>query len=154
MFEKLNKQLYENNEENMFVTSWMGILEIDTGKFTFVNVGHTPPILKINENYTWLKSKPCFVLGGIEDIKYSQNEIFLAPGNRILLYTDGITETINNVDETFGKEHLIESLIEEDNLEIFEILNSIKNKINSFVGDLDQFDDITILILEYKKMKL
>jgi len=149
VFTNVNNQLCERNEQNMFVTAWMGVLEIDTGKFTFVNAGHNAPILKEGENYSWLKSKPGFVLGGIEDMKYSQNVINLNPNSRIFLYTDGITEAINKDEEAFGEERLFDVLAKEGNAEISEVLDSIKNKVDIFVGDLDQFDDITMLILEY-----
>ncbi len=151
VFINVNNQLCEGNEQNMFVTAWMGVLEISTGKFTFVNAGHNAPILKAKDDYSWLKSKPGFVLGGMEDIKYSQNEIFLKPGDRIFLYTDGITEAINKDEEAFGEERLFKAINKKGSSEISNVLDSVKNKIDIFVGDLDQFDDITMLILEYKK---
>ena len=151
VFDNTNNQLCEDNDQNMFVTAWMGVLEIDTGKFTFVNAGHNPPILKNNEKSAWLKSSPRFVLGGIKNIKYFQNEITLNPGDRLLLYTDGVTEAINNKEEFFGEKRLIEILDKKGDSQIKEVLDSIKNDIDLFVGDLDQFDDITMLILEYKK---
>ena len=151
VFINVNNQLCEGNNENMFVTAWMGVLEISTGKFTFVNAGHDAPILKKESDYTWLKSKPGFVLGGMKDIQYSQNEIFLKPTDKIFLYTDGVTEAINKDEEQFGEKRLFEIIQKEGNHEISKVLNSVKNDVEIFVGDLDQFDDITMLILEYKK---
>lgn len=116
----------------MFVTAWMGVLEIDTGKFTFVNAGHNPPILKDNEKSAWLKSSPGFVLGGIKDIKYLQNEITLKPGDRLLLYTDGVTEAINNKEEFFGEKRLIETFDRKGDSQIKEVLDSIKDYIDLF----------------------
>lgn len=150
VFINVNNQLCEGNDQNMFVTAWMAVLEISTGKLTFVNAGHNAPILKEEKDYRWLKSKPGFVLGGMEDIQYSQNEIFLNPRDRIFLYTDGVTEAINKEEEQFGEERLFEVLNKKGNSEISNVLDSIKNNIDIFVGDLDQFDDITMLILEYK----
>ncbi|WP_054835607.1 SpoIIE family protein phosphatase [Methanobrevibacter arboriphilus] len=150
-FFNANNQLCEDNDQNMFVTAWMGVLEIDTGKFTFVNAGHNPPILKDNEKSVWLKSSPGFVLGGIKDIKYLQNKITLKPGDRLLLYTDGVTEAINNKEEFFGEKRLIETFDKKGDSQIKEVLDSIKDDIDLFAGDIDQFDDITMLILEYKK---
>ena len=151
VFINVNNQLCEGNDQNMFVTAWMGVLEISTGKFTFVNAGHDAPILKEENTYDWLKSKPGFVLGGMEDIKYSQNEICLKPKDRIFLYTDGITEAINKKEEQFGEERLFEIIKKKGDSEISKVLNTVKNNVDIFVGDLDQFDDITMLILEYKK---
>lgn len=151
MFENVNNQLSDNNKQNMFVTAWMGILEIDTGKFTFVNAGHNPPILKKDNNYSWLKSKPNFVLGGMENIIYNQKEIFLQPGDRLFLYTDGVTEAINKNEEAFGEGHLLNIINESGDFDIYKVLDSVKSEINHFVGDSEQFDDITMVILEYKK---
>jgi len=149
VFINVNNQLCEGNDENMFVTAWMGVLEISTGKFTFVNAGHNPPILKEKNEQIWLKSKPGFVLGGMEDIKYSQNEITLNPETRIFLYTDGVTEAINDNEEAFGEERLFDYINKEES-EIDQVLKSVKNKVDEFAGNKDQFDDITMLILEYK----
>jgi len=149
VFMNVNNQLCEGNKENMFVTAWMGVLEISTGKFTFVNAGHNAPILKEENEQRWIKSKPGFVLGGMEDIKYSQNEITLKAQTRIFLYTDGITEAINDDEEAFGEERLFDHINKEES-EIEYVLNSVKNKVDVFVGNMDQFDDITMLILEYK----
>ena len=151
VFINTNNQLCEGNDLNMFVTAWMGVLELSTGKLTFVNAGHNAPILKEGNKYSWLKSKPNFVLGGMENIQYSQNEIFLKPKDRIFLYTDGVTEAINKEEQQFGEERLFDIINKKGNHEISKVLNSVKNEVDVFVGDLDQFDDITMLILEYKK---
>ncbi|MCK9150619.1 SpoIIE family protein phosphatase [Methanobacterium alcaliphilum] len=152
VFNTVNNQLYEGNDENMFVTAWMGILDIETGKFTYINAGHNPPLLKtgINE-YKWLKSKPGFVLAGMENIKYTQNEITINSGDRVFLYTDGITEAINCDDELFGESRLLKVLSSEKDQSLKEILNYVKKEIDIFVEGRKQFDDITMLIMEYKK---
>ncbi|RBQ23656.1 hypothetical protein ALNOE001_07040 [Candidatus Methanobinarius endosymbioticus] len=103
IFKNVNKTMCQDNNQNMFVTTWMGILKIDTGKFTFVNAGHNPPILIKNNNHTFLKSKPNFVLGGMENTEYHQNEIFLKDEEKIFLYTDGITEAINKMTKLLEK---------------------------------------------------
>jgi len=151
VFANVNNQLCEGNDQNMFVTAWMGVLEISTGKLTFVNAGHNAPLLKEKDDYSWLKSEPGFVLGGMEDTQYSQNEIFLKPEDRIFLYTDGVTEAINKEEEQFGEERLFEIISKKGDFEISKVLNSVKNNVDVFVGDLNQFDDITMLILEYNR---
>lgn len=152
VFNIVNNQLNEGNEESMFVTTWMGILEISTGKLTYVNAGHNHPLIKKGENgYEWLKSKPGFVLAGMEDILYQEQELILKTGDRIYLYTDGITEAINPQDELFGDSNLQYIMNNTYNLSLSETLSFVKGKIDSFVEDREQFDDITMMILEYKK---
>ncbi|WP_431063785.1 SpoIIE family protein phosphatase [Methanobacterium sp.] len=152
VFATVNNQLCEGNDENMFVTAWMGILEIETGKFTYVNAGHNLPLLKhANKDYNWLKSKPGFVLAGMENIKYYQEEITLEQGDRIYLYTDGVTEAINCDDELFGDLRLLKIMNTKKDSSLKELLFYVQDKINIFVRDREQFDDITMLIMEYKK---
>lgn len=152
VFTTVNNQLYEGNDENMFVTAWMGILEIETGKFTYANAGHNPPLLKHgNKDYDWLKAKPELVLAGMENIKYSQNEITLETGDRVCLYTDGVNEAINCDDEIFGDSRLLQTVNNKKNLSLNEVLSYVKEEIDIFVKDREQFDDITMLIMEYKK---
>lgn len=151
VFTTVNNQLYEGNSESMFVTAWMGVLEISTGKFTYTNAGHNLPLIKhVDEDYDWLKSESGFVLAGIEDMEYHQNEITLKQGDRVYLYTDGVTEAMNVNDELFGDSRLLKIINSEKNLIITEILSNVKEKIDSFAGDVEQSDDITMLMLEYK----
>lgn len=149
IFKNVNNQLARDNSENMFVTAWMGILEIKTGKLTYVNAGHNPPLLKNSSRYNPLKSKPNFVLGPMSDIDYIQNDIRLKKGDKIFLYTDGITEAINVKKEFFGEKNLIKILNNSD-LPIRDLLVKIKEECDEFSKNLEQFDDITMLILEYK----
>ena len=129
----------------------MGILEISTGKFTYVNAGHNPPLLKrAGGQFEWLKSRPGFVLAGMEGIRYRENSLQLEPGDRLYLYTDGVTEATNAAQELFGEERLQQVLNDDPDLPVEELLPKIKNSIDVFVGDADQFDDITMLGLSYK----
>ncbi|MCZ3365280.1 MULTISPECIES: PP2C family protein-serine/threonine phosphatase [Methanobacterium] len=152
VFTAVNNQLCEGNDENMFVTAWMGILEIETGKFTYVNAGHNPPLLKhAGKNYVWLKSKPGFVLAGMEDINYHQNAIALEPGDRVYLYTDGVTEASNINDELFGDSRLLQIMNDKKDIGLKELVSYVKEKVDVFAGEREQFDDITMLVMEYKK---
>lgn len=151
VFKTVNNQLYEGNDENMFVTAWMGILEIKTGIFTYVNAGHNPPLLKHDgEDYNWLKSKPGFVLGGMENIQYNQNMITLNPGDRAYLYTDGVTEATNCDDELFGDSRLLKVINSKKDPELKNLLLYVQEKIDVFVNGREQFDDITMLVMKYK----
>ena len=150
VFTTVNNQLYEGNDENMFVTAWMGILEINTGRFTYVNAGHTSPLYKnANNDYNWLKSEPGFVLAGIENFRYYEHEINLKQGDRVYLFTDGVTEAINNNDELFGDSRLQETMNNKKDLSLEELSNYIKDQIDIFIGNQEQFDDITMLLMEY-----
>ncbi|MDR3223409.1 MAG: SpoIIE family protein phosphatase [Methanobrevibacter sp.] len=149
VFSRVNSILYENNNESMFVTVWFGILKISTGDISFVNAGHNFPYIKTNNGEVKaLKSSRGLVLGVMEGIKYSINKLKLEKGDKIFLYTDGITEAINTKEEFFGEEKLVNILRKyHDNK---EILKMVKKGVDEFTGDEEQFDDITMLIFEYK----
>lgn len=150
VFEVVNNILCENNDAGMFVTVFMGYLDIITGKFTYVNAGHNPPLLCDGEKFTWLQSKPGFVLAGLEDMFYKQYEIILKPGNELLLYTDGVTEAVNNENVLFGDPRLMETVNRLIDLPLKEFTVSIKREINKFAEGAEQSDDITTLTLRYK----
>ena len=151
VFTQTNEQLCEGNDAGLFVTAWMGVLEISTGKFVYVNAGHNPPLLKrAGGTFEWLKSRPGFVLAGMEGVRYRENTLQLEPGDRLYLYTDGVTEATNSHEELFGDERLQNALNEYMDLPVEQFLPKIKECIDAFVGDADQFDDITMLALDYQ----
>ncbi|MCL2051497.1 MAG: SpoIIE family protein phosphatase [Lachnospiraceae bacterium] len=152
VFGIVNRMLCENNDANMFVTAFLGYLDIPTGKFTFVNAGHNPPLLKRDgEPWGWLKAKAGFVLAGDEDTFYRQHEITLQPGDELFLYTDGVTEAANNENELFTDPRLLETANSNININLphNEFAVSIKHKIDEFADGAEQADDITILTLRY-----
>ena len=150
VFTQTNEQLCEGNDAGLFVTAWMGILEISTGKFTYVNAGHNPPLLRhADGSFEWLKSRPGFVLAGMEGLRYRENVMELAQGDTLYLYTDGVTEATNGAQELFGDDRLQNALNEQPDLPVDDLLHKIKNDIDSFVGEAEQFDDITMLGLKY-----
>lgn len=145
-FTKANNKLCENNEAGMFVTAWLGILDLNTGLLKYVNAGHNPPLIKRNGKYfEFLCSKPNFVLAGMENIKYKTNEIQFSPGDEIFLYTDGVTEANDTSYELFGDDRLLESLNENDCLTVEQLCKKVKSDVDRFVGNALQSDDITIL---------
>ena len=151
---KANEKLCENNESGMFVTAWMGILDISTGKLQFANAGHNPPLLKhSNGSFEYLKMRAGFVLAGMEGVRYRAAEIDLCPGDRIFLYTDGVTEATNLENKLYGEERLLEFMNHNSVLEATEILPALKANIDEFVGEAPQFDDITMLMFDYKPEK-
>ena len=152
VFTQTNEQLCEGNDAGLFVTAWMGVLEISTGKFVYVNAGHNPPLLRRNGGkFEWLKSRPGFVLAGMEGVRYRENEMELQPGDMLFLYTDGVTEATNANQELFGEDRLLEALNEQPRLPVSALLPKIKKSIDHFVGEAEQFDDITMLSLNYRK---
>jgi sigma-B regulation protein RsbU (phosphoserine phosphatase) len=150
VFETVNNILCENNEADMFVTAFLGYLDIPTGKFTYVNAGHNPPLLCANGRYGWLKSKVNFVLAGMEDTRYDQYEIALIPGDGIFLYTDGVTEAVNPREELYGESQLLDTVNGFLELSPREFIVRTKKEIEAFASGTEQADDITMLTLKYK----
>lgn len=150
VFEAVNNILCENNNADMFVTVFMGYLDITTGKFVFVNAGHNPPLLYSGGSFGWLKTKPDFVLAGMKDMFYRQHEITFHPGDELFLYTDGVTEAENHSLTLFGSERLIEMANNYLGMPIKEFVVSIKNEVDRFTKGAEQADDITMLTLRYK----
>ncbi|WP_295858344.1 PP2C family protein-serine/threonine phosphatase [uncultured Oscillibacter sp.] len=152
VFTHTNAQLCEGNDAGLFVTAWMAVLEISTGKLTYVNAGHNPPLLqRAGGSYEWLKSRPGFVLAGMEGMRYRENEMELNPGDRLFLYTDGVTEATDANKELYGDDRLQAALDRQGNVPVRQLLTGIKESIDAFVGDAEQFDDITMLGLEYRE---
>ena len=149
VFTSVNAQLCENNDAGMFVTAWMGVFEISTGKFTFVNAGHNPPLLrKADGDFEYLKSRAGFVLAGMPDIQYRQNELQLASGDILYLYTDGVTEATDAENKLYGEERLKNVLDSHKELSLDMLLTCVKEDIDAFAGETPQFDDITMLALK------
>lgn len=143
-----NNELCEGNDAEMFVTVWMGILEISTGKMICANAGHEfPAIRRLGGSYELFHDKHGFVLGGMEGMSYVGYELELHPGDDIFLYTDGVTEATNTENELFGEERLIKGLNDTGDSSSADILEDIKSDIDSFVGEASQFDDITMMSL-------
>ena len=154
IFTKANEQLCENNESGMFVTAWMGILDLTTGKVQFANAGHNPPLLKrADGSFEYLKTRAGFVLAGMEGIRYRISEITLAPGDRLFLYTDGVPEATNGENKLYGEDRLLAFMDVNAASDATTLLPALKANIDAFVGDALQFDDITMLMLDYKPKK-
>lgn len=150
VFEAVNDQLCENNEAGMFVTAFMGVLDVTDGSFTYVNAGHNPPLLSTGgAPYDWLKSKRGFVLAGMEHMKYSQQQITLFPGDSLLLYTDGVTEALNPREELYSEARL-KAFVNSGRLDgrtLEEQLHLLRQELAGFADGAQQADDITMLIL-------
>ena len=151
IFTKANEKLCENNESGMFVTAWMGILDLTTGKMQFANAGHNPPLIKrANGGFEYLKTRAGFVLAGMEGVRYRVGELTLCPGDRLFLYTDGVPEATNTDNKLYGEDRLLAFMNQNALTEATEFLPALKANIDEFVGEAPQFDDITMLMFDYK----
>jgi len=148
---KTNEAICSNNEAEMFVTVWIGILELSTGKMTCANAGHEYPVFKRPDgNFELYKDRHGFVVGGMEGVKYKEYEIQLSPGSKLFLYTDGVPEATDKDLEAFGTERMIGALNENLDAAPIEVLKGVRKAVDGFVKDAEQFDDLTMLCLEYK----
>ena len=156
VFTEVNNLLCESNSEEMFITAFEGVLDLATGEFNYVNAGHELPFIsKGGGDFEVHKIRPGFVLAGMEDMKYRSGTMFLEPGDKIFQYTDGVPEATDINNQLYGMERLGQILNKVKDGKPHEILPAIKADIDEFVGEADQFDDITMLCLEYKaKMEI
>ncbi|MBR4472938.1 MAG: SpoIIE family protein phosphatase [Oscillospiraceae bacterium] len=146
-----NETICRNNREEMFVTVWLGILEISTGRITAANAGHEYPVLMQPDRKCELyKGKHGFVIGGIEGAKYKEYELRLQPGGKLFLYTDGVAEATSAENELFGTARMLDALSGDPDADPERILTQVRRAVDDFVGDAEQFDDLTMLCLEYK----
>ncbi|MDO4740243.1 MAG: SpoIIE family protein phosphatase [Eubacteriales bacterium] len=146
-FTKANSRLCEGNEAGMFVTAWLGVLNLETGLLSYVNAGHNPPVIqRANGEYEYHKSRAGFVLAGMDGIRYRKQELELHPGDTIFLYTDGVTEAQDLSHELFGEDRLLLSLnTARANSSVEEICKTVRKDVDVFVREADQFDDMTML---------
>ena len=156
VFTEVNRLLCESNSEDLFITAFEGVLDLVTGEFNYVNAGHEMPfICKAGDNFKFHKIRAAFVLAGMEGMKYRAGSMTLEPGDKIFQYTDGVTEATNVNNELYGMDRLGTILNKVKEKTPHEILPAVKQDIDEFVGEAPQFDDITMLCLEYKaKMEI
>lgn len=154
VFATANKKLCENNDTGMFVTAWMGILDLKTGLLKFVNAGHNPPLIRqADGEFAYLKARSGMVLAGMDGVKYKTNELCLSPGDTIFLYTDGVTEATNDKNELYGEERLLSLANKNITKTPQQLIAAVKDDVDVFVGDAPQFDDITMLAVSVNYVK-
>ena len=147
-----NEQLCKNNDAMMFVTAFIGMLELNTGRFTYVNAGHNPSLIYRAEekSFSWLPVKRNFVLGGMEGVNYVAQQVTMQPGDRLFLYTDGVTEALDEKQELYGNERLLAALNQAGgSVPLRQMVAEVRSSLDSHVGQAEQFDDITMLALVY-----
>ncbi len=152
-FTVTNEKLCYNNVNEMFITAWMGMLDITTGEVIFVNAGHNPPIIKRGGAYAYLETKRNLVLAAMEGYVYRAEKLRLAPGDEIFLYTDGVTEAININEELYGEDRLLVYIESTDKgISSEELCEGVYRSVDEYAGEgVEQFDDITMLCLKYIK---
>lgn len=151
ILEAVNAQVCYRNPEEMFVTVWLGVLEISTGKLTAANAGHEYPAVKqAGGSFELLKDRHGLVIGAMEMTRYREYELRLEPGAKLFVYTDGLAEAANSRDELFGTERMIKVLQEAEEGTPGEILHAVHDAVQEYVGSAPQFDDLTMLCLSYK----
>ena len=147
---KVNDHISEKNPDNMFVTVWLGILEISTGKLNCCNAGHEyPAIKKAGGQFEILKDKHGLFIGAMAGVKYKEYEIQLEKGDMLFVYTDGVPEATNAALELFGTERMVDALNSAPEGTLSELLKTVRSKVDEFVGEAPQFDDLTMLAMRY-----
>ncbi len=150
--EKVNNQLCENNESEMFVTVWLGIYEISTGKLTAANAGHEyPAIRRSGGQFELWKDRHGFVLAGIENARYQEYELEIGVGDTLFVYTDGVAEATDASNTLYGTGRMMAALNQNCELDPEKLLHQVKTDIDRFVGSAPQFDDITMLAFQRKE---
>ena len=147
---KANEALCAQNKMEMFVTTWIGILEISTGRMNCSNAGHEYPAIYHDGKFELFIDKHGLVLGGMDMAKYRDYEIVLEKGDKIFVYTDGVPEATNANKELFGTDRMIEALNTDAGASPEEILGIVRTSVDAFVGSAEQFDDLTMVCLEYR----
>lgn len=158
IFRQANDKMCEANDEGMFVTAWLGILDIRSGHMVYVNAGHNPPLIYRNHGtFEYLKQKPGFVLAGMEGMRYSCGEIDFDEQDMLYLYTDGVTEATDSSEQLFGEERLkavLDRCLEQQpEAEPLSVLNAVKTDIRAFVKEAPRSDDITMLGIKILKLE-
>ncbi len=147
----VNTNLYAHNTAEMFVTIWLGILELSTGRLTAANAGHEYPSLKRKgEKFELIKDRHGFVVGGMDGIKYKDYELYLNPGDKLFVYTDGVPEASDSRNRLFGVDRMLFALNRDNDAAPEQVLKNVRDAVNGFVMGAEQFDDLTMLCLEYR----
>ncbi|MDD6208510.1 MAG: PP2C family protein-serine/threonine phosphatase [Clostridiales bacterium] len=143
----VNQQLCENNDAQLFVTCWMGILTLSTGTLSYVNAGHNPPLIcRKGETFEYIRGQHDVALAFFDDSEYHAHDIPIQQGDALFLYTDGVTEAQNEKNELYGEERLREVLNKNIGKLPHEMIPVIKEEIEAYCNGAEQFDDITMLM--------
>ena len=146
-----NTSICANNEEEMFVTVWLGILELSTGRLVAANAGHEyPALMRPGKGFELVRDKHGLVIGVMEGIRYKEYELELEPGSKLFVYTDGLAEASDAEERMFGTDRILEALNKAPDASPEEILAHVRQSVDSFVQDAEQFDDLTMMCVEVR----
>ena len=145
-----NNALCARNEADMFITLWVGVLDLQSGEITYVNAGHNPPVTVLNGEASYLTKKSGLVLAGMDGVPYKEHTLTLQKGDTVFLYTDGVTEAENAANELYGEGRLLACFEQMKNSAPEEVIETIKQSVEVFVNGADQFDDMTMLCFKWK----
>ncbi|MCF0146052.1 MAG: serine/threonine-protein phosphatase, partial [Eubacterium sp.] len=151
---RANNTLSEGNKADMFVTCWIGKIDLDTGHLECTSAGHNPALLAgKDQEFSYQKIKVGFVLGGMEEMIYKRTEYDMQPGDTIFLYTDGVTEAHNKDEKLFGDDRLLEVINRYQDEKPEGICEGVLKELGEYIGEADQFDDITMVCFRYHPPK-
>ncbi|MBQ9153249.1 MAG: serine/threonine-protein phosphatase [Solobacterium sp.] len=145
VLEFINNQICDRNPEEMFISIWMGVLEISTGKLIAANAGHEYPMVRYEDTFELLKDRHGFVIGGLKDMKYMEYTLQLQPGSRVFVYTDGLDEAMNGKLEKFGTARILDVLNSNPDATDEEMLSCMQKAVDVFTDGTEQFDDLTMM---------
>ncbi|MBO4871365.1 MAG: SpoIIE family protein phosphatase [Muribaculaceae bacterium] len=151
IMQTINQSLCRNNERNMFVTFFIGVLDLPTGRLRYCNAGHDTPVL-MNRDASLLQVKPNLPVGVMPDFKFEQQELELPADTMLFLYTDGLTEAMNPNHEQFGQQRMLSgltTLCSNNQVTSKNVLDAMKADVHRFAQGADQSDDLTMLVIQY-----
>ena len=151
ILENVNSQLCDGNEAELFVTVWLAVIDLTTGKGVAANAGHEHPVIRRKDGkYELVIYRHSPAVATMDGVRFREHEFELAPGDSLFVYTDGVPEATNAYDELFGSDRMVDALNENPDAAPDELLVTVRRRIDEFVGDAPQFDDITMLGFVYR----
>lgn len=151
---EVNTMLVNNNKEGLFVTSFLGVIDFSNNTITYVNAGHEKPYIVSNKKVTKLDGESNFVMGGEEGFEYKQESHAFKKGEFIFLFTDGLNESINKEQEEFSYARIEQTLEDNKNVSLDQVINAMNANLEAFVGEEEQFDDVTMLVVKFRDESL
>ena len=150
----VNNMLTKNNNELLFITSFIGVIDFEKNEITYINAGHEKPYIVSNNKVIKLEGESNVVLGVEEDYKFKKESHKFNKGDYLLMFTDGLNESINKEEEEFGYQRIEETIKDTSGLDLEEVINKLNDNLNAFTGNKEQFDDITMVLIKNKEAKL
>jgi sigma-B regulation protein RsbU (phosphoserine phosphatase) len=153
IFKNVNRMLCQDNQQCLFVTAFIGLLNLESGELQYADAGHNPPLFysKQNDSFEYMTKQKSCAMGIVEEFEFKDQQMVFNPGDKIFVYSDGVTDAVNPGNEMFSEERLLEELNNKKNQDVTSIIKGIKGDISTFIDGSEPFDDITMLAVELKK---